>query len=104
MNGKVPILLATGAALVVCTFAYAAATQCQINNTSSSAKTVEVRSGSKDDCNSNPLTGNYTIAANQSIVVPYGGGVSKVCARTPGGSWHVTGCPSDDNSLCYINM
>jgi hypothetical protein len=104
MNHKQLTLIAIGTVSVVCTLAYAAATQCTINNTSSMSKSVEVRSGSNDNCDSNPLTGNYTIGSKQSIVVPYGGNVSKVCARTQGGNWYVAYCPTSDNSRCRINM
>jgi hypothetical protein len=85
-----------------------AATRCTINNRNSQSIYVEVRAGDYQNCNSNPVVETRSIAAHGSIVVSYGNGVTQVCAREQLGGgwagWHATSCPSDDNSLCYINM
>jgi hypothetical protein len=95
--------IATLGVLLMATTASATATICTINNTSSSPKTIEVRSGSSQSCEANVFTGNYTIPGNGKVTVPYGGNVTKVCARTQGGDWYTAHCPGD-NSLCFINM
>jgi len=105
MNTKILIL---STMLVAASGAAWAATRCTINNRNSQAIYVEVRAGNKQNCESNPVIETQTIRGNSSISVPYGGGITHVCARerldNGWAGWHVTGCPSSDNSLCYINM
>ena len=100
--------LLIGTCLLGMAIAAWSATQCTIRNRNSTALTAEVRSGNNNDCNANPVTTTRDINANSSIVVPYGGAVTHVCARerigNGWGPWHSTSCPGSDNSLCYINL
>jgi hypothetical protein len=84
------------------------ATACEIRNSGSETRNVLVQSGTSSDCNSNRNTQTLTIGPQSSVTVPYGGNVTFVCARYAIGDqwsdWYTAGCPSDDNSLCYIEL
>ena len=89
--------------------AWSAATQCSVNNNHSSPVTVEIRTGKAQNCLDNEVWWTGTIAANDSVIAPYGGNISKVCVRKSNGSswssnWSIAHCPSDDNASCKINL
>jgi hypothetical protein len=84
------------------------ATACQIRNSGSETKQVLVRSGNSDNCDTNQSQQTFTIGPQSSVAVPYGGNITFVCARyaiaDQWSDWYTAGCPSDDNSLCYIEL
>lgn len=84
-----------------------AADQGTVFNKSSIEKFIEARAGHSNDCNSNQIVWSAFVKGGASKVVPYGGGITALCARVKidGGwsGWTKTGCPGD-NSLCFINI
>jgi len=98
------------AAMMLVSFSWAAATRARINNTGSSDKVVEIRTGTDNSCDNLTVWRETTIGAHDYLDAPYGKekNISHVCARYRVGSgwsdWHSAGCPSDDNESCKINL